>query len=80
MYYSKFYEADFSKDILIKKAKNYKVENGDASVKDQLPTKMKMEKKGVIMKVLTYALHLDMNKMVQRKCLSELPFGSIKRA
>ena len=29
---------------------------------------------------ITYTLHLDQNKMSQRKCLSEHPFGTMKRA
>ena len=76
---AKFKEADFSKDTLIKEAKNYKVENDDTSEKDQHPTSMKMEKKAVVKKIVTYTLHLDMNKMAQRKCLSEHPFGTMKR-
>ena len=76
---AKFKEADFSKDTLIKEAKNYKVENENASGKDQLPADMKMEKKTVIKKIITYTLHLDQNKMSQRKCLSEHPFGTMKR-
>ena len=76
---AKFKEADFSKDTLIKEAKNYKVENENASGKDQLPADMKMEKKTVIKKIITYTLHLDQNKMLQRKCLSEHPFGTMKR-
>lgn len=30
-------------------------------------------------KVVRYTLHLDQNKMNDRKCLSEHPFGTIKR-
>ena len=76
---AKFKEADFSKDTLIKEAKNYKVEMEDSSGIDQPPTNMKMEKKAIVKKVITYTLHLDMNKMSQRKCLSEHPFGTMKR-
>lgn len=76
---AKFKEADFSKDTLIKEAKNYKVEMEESSGIDQPPTNMKMEKKAIVKKVITYTLHLDMNKMSQRKCLSEHPFGTMKR-
>ena len=76
---AKFKEADFSKDTLIKEAKNYKVEMEDSSGIDQPSTNMKMEKKAIVKKVITYTLHLDMNKMSQRKCLSEHPFGTMKR-
>lgn len=76
---AKFKEADFNKDTLIKEAKKYKEKNEKTSVKDQLPTNMKLEKKVLVKKVVTYRLHLDMNKMAQRKCLSEHPFGTIKR-
>lgn len=33
-----------------------------------------------VKKVVRYVLHLDQNKMDNRKCLSEHPFGTIKRA
>lgn len=76
---SAFKEADFSKDSLIKQAKNYKVDSeGDSNAGNQPPA-LKMEKKVTITKVVTYKLHLDMGKMEQRKCLSEHPFGTIKR-
>lgn len=74
-----FKEADFSKDTLIKQAKNYKVESNGESGNDSLPPNLKMEKKVTIKKVVTFKLHLDMGKMDQRKCLSEHPFGTIKR-
>ena len=34
----------------------------------------------VVKKVVRYVLHLDQNKMDNRKCLSEHPFGTMKRA
>lgn len=76
---SAFKEADFCKDSLIKQAKNYKLDSeGDSNAGNQPPA-LKMEKKVTITKVVTYKLHLDMGKMEQRKCLSEHPFGTIKR-
>lgn len=76
---AKFKEADFSKDTLIKEAKNYEVDDTEKAGTEQLPADMKMERKVVVKKVVTYTLHLDMNKMSQRKCLSEHPFGTMKR-
>lgn len=76
---SAFKEADFSKDSLIKQAKNYKVDSGQDTNEGSQPPTLKMEKKVTITKVVTYKLHLDMGKMEQRKCLSEHPFGTIKR-
>ena len=70
----KFKEADFSKDTLIKateaKRKQLKDENKD----NPKPPRMKVAKK-----VVRYVLHLDQNKMDNRKCLSEHPFGTMKR-
>ena len=71
----KFKEADFNKDTLTKateaKRKQLKEENKDKPK----PPRMK-----VVKKVVRYVLHLDQNKMDNRKCLSEHPFGTIKRA
>lgn len=71
----KFKEADFNKDTLIKateaKRKQLKEENKDKPK----PPRMK-----VVKKVVRYVLHLDQNKMDNRKCLSEHPFGTMKRA
>ena len=70
----KFKEADFSKDSLIKateaKRQQLKEENKD---------KPKPQRMKVVKKVVRYVLHLDQNKMDNRKCLSEHPFGTIKR-
>ena len=70
----KFKEADFSKDTLIKateaKRKQLKEENKD---------KPKPPRTKVVKKVVRYVLHLDQNKMDNRKCLSEHPFGTMKR-
>lgn len=71
----KFKEADFSKDTLIKatdaKRKQLKDENKNNS---------KPPRTRVVKKVVRYILHLDQNKMDNRKCLSEHPFGTMKRA
>ena len=78
---SPFKEADFSKDTLIMKAKNYQVES-DSNQSDNHPS-APMDKKRrevTVRKVVTYKLHLDQNKMAQRKCLSEHPFGTMKRS
>lgn len=70
----KFKEADFSKDTLIKateaKRKQLKEENKD---------KPRTPRTKVIKKVVRYVLHLDQQKMDNRKCLSEHPFGTMKR-
>lgn len=72
---SKFKEADFSKDDLIKVAdtrrKQDAANDGNANLK---PTRITVMKK-----VVRYVLHLDQKKMDNRKCLSEHPFGTIKR-
>ena len=70
----RFKEIDFNKDTLIKateaKRKQLKEENKDKPK----PTRTK-----VVKKVVRYVLHLDQNKMDNRKCLSEHPFGTMKR-
>lgn len=70
----KFKEVDFYKDILIKPANRRRKQEllaGESS--SQLP------KPVVLKKVVRYVLHLDQNKMKNRKCLAEHPFGTIKR-
>ena len=70
---AKFKEADFSKDSLIKKAGGW---GKDYRKKVKVsPSRVVRETK----KVVRYTLHLDQNKMNDRKCLSEHPFGTIKR-
>ena len=70
----RFKEVDFNKDTLVKateaKRKQLKEENKDKPK----PTRTK-----VVKKVVRYVLHLDQNKMDNRKCLSEHPFGTMKR-
>lgn len=73
---SKFKEADFSKDDLIKAISIHRREDasndGNANPKPPRTT--------VVKKVVRYVLHLDQKKMDNRKCLSEHPFETIKRA
>ena len=70
---SKFKEADFSKDTLIKPANSHKKQNINNEDKPKIP------RTTIVKKVVRYVLHLDQNKMNNRKCLSEHPFGTIKR-
>ncbi len=72
---SQFKEADFSKDTLIK-ATNAKRER---QCQDKNGNH-KAQKLKAVKKVVRYVLHLDQKKMDNRKCLSEHPFGTIKRA
>ena len=70
----KFKEADFSKDQLIKASgfKGQSLPKGDGGGRAKPPT--------AVRRVAQYVLHLDRRKMEDRKCLSEHPFGTIKRA
>lgn len=71
---SKFKEADFYKDILIKPAdgrRNHEPKDKECNATQPRTT--------VLKKVVRYILHLDQKKMENRKCLSEHPFGTIKR-
>lgn len=74
-----FKEADFNKDTLIMTARGYKPlthSHGDAG--GDKP--QGRHRKTVVKKVVSYVLHLDERKMDQRKCLSEHPFGTLKRS
>lgn len=74
---SEFKEADFSKDQIIKKPR------GTRKNRTQLYEGLDLERSkrmSVIKRKIQYVLRLDQNKMNQRKCLSEHPFGTIKRA
>lgn len=72
---AKFKEAGFLKDRLIKKVEG-RGKKDDDDGKGRTPrTKMVTEKK----RIVRFKLHLDENKMNNRKCLSEHPFGTIKR-
>lgn len=73
-----FKEADFNKDTLVMKAQHYKVDSSNHQ-EDQEPPKTKMKREVKEHKIVTYKLHLDKKKMAQRKCLSEHPFGTMKR-
>ena len=73
---SKFKEADFNKDTLIKAVDARKKQEQ----KDENKDNPKPPRTSVVKKVVQYVLHLDQNKMDNRKCLSEHPFGTIKRA
>ena len=70
---AKFKEADFSKDCLIKKVGGWKKDDRNNGGTSQ--SKVVKETK----KVVRYKLHMDEKKMDNRKCLSEHPFGTIKR-
>jgi transposase len=72
---SKFKEADFSKDELIK-ATDARRKQKAANDSNENP---KPQRTTVVKKVVRYVLHLDQKKMNNRKCLSEHPFGTIKR-
>lgn len=77
-------ETDFGKDSLEKKAKWWKPEEAENSEeetekpgkKNQKKAKYHFEKK----KVVRFKLRPDREKMNQRMCISEHPFGTIKRA
>jgi transposase len=73
---SKFKEADFSKDTLIKPLRS-KIKT-DAPSERQ--SKLESKKERVVKTIVRYILHLDQKKMNNRKCLSEHPFGTIKRS
>ena len=77
---AKFKEADFGKDTLIMKAHNWKPKDAPKDSKDDTKKPPRHKRKTVVRKVVTYILHLDENKMDQRKCLSEHPFGTLKRS
>lgn len=75
---SKFKEADFSKDTLIKAVDSRKKQN-TTNQNENANTQPKAPKVTVVKKIVRYVLHLDQEKMNNRKCLSEHPFGTIKR-
>lgn len=74
-----FKECDFSKDKLIITAHGYKPETPPKNDKEK-PKPPKQKRKVEVKKIVKYVLHLDENKMDQRKCLSEHPFGTLKRS
>ena len=73
-------EVDFSKDKLIITAKGYKPQKSSDDDPDSPRSSKYRKRKAIIRKVVKYVLHLDENKMKQRMCLSEHPFGTLKRS
>lgn len=73
---SKFKEADFSKDSLIKAVDPRRKQE----LKDENKDNPKPPRTTIVRKIVQYVLHLDQQKMDNRKCLSEHPFGTIKRS
>ena len=73
-------EMDFSKDSLEKKAKWWEPDGtepaDDPDKGNRKKAKYHFEKK----KIVTFKLRPDREKMNQRMCISEHPFGTIKRA
>ena len=76
---AKHKECDFSKDKLVILAKGYKPQAPTGDGKDR-PKPSPQNRKAEVKKTVKYVLHLDENKMNQRKCLSEHPFGTLKRS
>lgn len=70
---SPFKEADFGKDTLVLRSTT---RHRDDDNKPDKGNRVKKEKR--TFKVVRYKLRLDQNKMNNRKCLSEHPFGTIK--
>lgn len=70
---AKFKEADFSKDCLLKKVGGWKKDdkNDDGTPRSRVTREER--------KVVYFKLQMDEKKMDNRKCLSEHPFGTIKR-
>ena len=73
---SLFKEADFDKDILIGRCVKIWSKKRKDNPGDQLHNRKRLVK---VIKKVVYTLHLNTAKMNQRKCLSEHPFGTIKR-
>lgn len=69
-------EIDFTKDQLIKPCKDWSKAEGKKSEETRSKEKWHYEKR----KVVKFFLKPDKEKMSQRMCLSEHPFGTIKRA
>ena len=74
-----FKEVDFNKDKLIILARGYKPQASDDN-DDERPKPPRQKRATLVKKVVKYVLHLDEKKMDQRKCLSEHPFGTLKRS
>lgn len=69
-------EIDFTKDTLIKAANPRKKDKTSDGTNDN----PKPKKTTIVKKVVRYVLKLNQDMMDSRKCLSEHPFGTIKRA
>lgn len=69
-------EIDFTKDTLEKPCKEWLKAEGKESNATKSTAKWHYEK----VKVVKFVLKPDRQKMLQRMCLSEHPFGTIKRA
>lgn len=76
---SEWKETDFDKDTLIKGCKG-RTDKKDDTKEDKKDNGPKAPKKVIVSKIVSYILHLDEKKMDQRKCLSEHPFGTVKRS
>jgi len=74
-----FKEVDFNKDKLIILARGYRPQASDDN-DDERPKPPRQKRATLVKKVVKYVLHLDEKKMDQRKCLSEHPFGTLKRS
>lgn len=74
---SPFKETDFSKDSLLKESKIKHRDNSDDNQKNSGVPQVKKTRE--VTKVVRFKLRLDEKKMDNRKCLSEHPFGTIKR-
>ena len=72
-------EVDFNKDKLIILARGYKPQDSD-DIDDGRPKPLRQKRTTEVKKVVKYVLHMDENKMSQRMCLSEHPFGTLKRS
>ena len=69
-------EIDFTKDQLVKPCKDWLKAEGKEHEETKTSEKWHYEKR----KVVKFFLKLDKEKMSRRMCLSEHPFGTIKRA
>ena len=72
-------EVDFNKDKLIILAKGYKPQASNDNDEER-PKPPRQKRTTEVKKVVKYVLHLDEKKMRQRMCLSEHPFGTLKRS
>ncbi len=70
-------EADFNKDTLIRPAQRIAKDKDSGGNKS---SGYGNRRKATVRKVVKFTLHIDQKKMEQRKCLSEHPFGTVKRA